>query len=174
MIRLEQPKNYPSADTMAVEIEVLPLETPEHRYANMRVRYLIGDRQVLEMGSSIYAGEADRPLTWLKKSIGTRRNLLSETFGNLVTGEHLIVIEQSRLSKDDFAQIQKEHGAEGFPYPFLYTLDVLVNPDAEGLIYAGIGMHFTGLSQAEITRFLAQLRDEVNGVFSNARLNQAT
>ena len=126
------------------------------------------------MGSSIYAGEADRPLTWLKKSIHTRRNLLSETFGNLVTGEHLIVIEQSRLSKDDFAQIQKEHGEEGFPYPFLYTLDVLVNPDSEGLIYAGIGMHFTGLNYAEITRFLEQIREEVNGVFSNARLNQAT
>ena len=26
MIRLEQSKNYPSADTMAVEIEVLPLK----------------------------------------------------------------------------------------------------------------------------------------------------
>jgi hypothetical protein len=174
VIRLEQPKNYPSADTMAVEIEVVPLKTPEHRYANLRVTYWIGDRQVLEMESSIYAGEAELPLTWLKKAINTRRNLLSETFGNLVTGEHLIVIQQSRLSKDDFALIQKEHGEAGFPYPFLYTLNVLVNPDSEGLLYAGIGMHFTGLSYAEITRFLEQIREEVNGVFSNARVNQGT
>jgi hypothetical protein len=51
MIRLEQQKNFRSAVTMAVEIEVFPLETPEHHYTRLRVRYLIDNRQVLEMES---------------------------------------------------------------------------------------------------------------------------
>jgi hypothetical protein len=48
----------------------------------------------------------------------------------------------------------------------MYELDILVNPDPEGLAYAGIGIRFTGLSYAEITGFLSQIREEVAAVFA--------
>jgi hypothetical protein len=166
MIRLEQQKNFRSAVTMAVEIEVFPLETPEHHYTRLRVRYLIDNRQVLEMESAIYPFMPEAPLVWLEKAIQTRRKELRARFGNPVSGEHLIYIEQTRLSKDDFADIQAELGTEAYPYPFMYDIEVLVNPDPEGLAFAGIGMRFTGLSYIEITQFLSQIRDEVDAVFA--------
>jgi hypothetical protein len=168
MIRLEQAKNFRSATTMAIEIEVLPLETPEHRYVRLLVKYMIDARPVLEMESSIRTNEADLPLVWLKKAVHSRRKELSATFGNPVSSEHLILINQSRYSEADFAQIQKELGEEAFPYPFSYALDVLINPDPEGLLYAGIGMHFSAVSYIQIIHFFEKIRDAVNAAFGNA------
>jgi hypothetical protein len=165
MIRLEQPKNTPGLTNMAVEIEVLPLESPSHHYTRLQVRYLIDNRQVLEMGSSIYPDMPQYPLNWLEKAIKTRRKRLNDEFGSPISGEHLIYIEQIRIPQNEFAEIQAELGAEAYPYPFMYDIAVLVNPDPEGLAYAGIGMRFTGLSYPEITRFLSQIRDEVEAVF---------
>lgn len=151
---------------MAVEIEVLPLRSPSHYYVDLRVRYLIDNRQVLEMESSITPFVAQLPLNWLKKAVKTRRKKYSETFGDPVSLNHLICIEQFRLSEDDFLEIQEELGAEAFPLPFLYDIDVLVNPDPEGIVYGGIGMHINGLDYAVITQFLGQIRDEVNNVWA--------
>jgi hypothetical protein len=73
-----------------------------------------------------------------------------------------MVIEQYRLPESEFLEIQKELGAEAYPYPFLYDIDVLVNPDPAGNVNAGIGMRFSGLDYVRIYQFLSQLRDEVN------------
>jgi hypothetical protein len=150
---------------MAVEIEVLPLDRPEQNYAKFKVRYLVMDRPTLEMDSSVYPQFADRPLLWLEKAIKTRCLNLSEVFGNW-SDSHLLEIEQARLSQQDFDELQEEIGIEACPYPFLYTLDVLVNPDPGGLVYAGIGMHLTGLTYTDLHRFLIQFRDEVQSVFT--------
>jgi len=173
MIHLEQPKNTPESTMMAVEIEVLPLDSPSHRYDRLRVRYLVDNRLVLELESSINPYLAEEPLTWLKKAINTRRKYLSTTIGELVSDQHLICVEQTRLSKEDFSEIQAELGAEAFPHPFLYAIDVLVNPDPEGLVHAGIGMRFNGLSYAEIAQFLFQIRDEVNTAYGISSDNNA-
>jgi len=165
MIRLEQPQNTPGSTRMAVEIEVLPLDGPEQRYARLRVRYLVMDSPILEMDSSVYSHYSDQPLLWLEKAIKTRRHHLTETFGNW-SDLHLLVIEQNRLSQLDFDELQKEIGKEACLHPFLYALDVLVNPDPEGLAYAGIGMRFNGLLYSDLHQFLTQFHDEVQSVFS--------
>jgi hypothetical protein len=160
MIRLQQPPLLPfNSKSMSVEIEVLP---QEKYYIDLRVRYFIENRQVLELESSISTGQAQQALDWLAKAVKTKRKKISETFSDMLAYEHVMVIEQSRLSEDIFLEIQKDLGAEASPYPFLYDIDVLVNPDPEGNVNAGIGMRFSGLDYAQIYQFLSQLRDEVN------------
>jgi len=151
---------------MAVEIEILPLRSPKHYYVDLRVRYLIDNRQVLEMESSTTPFLAQLPLNWLKKAAKTRRKKLSETFGDPVSTNHLICIEQLRLPEDSFLEIQEELSAEAFPFPFLYDIDVLVNPDPEEIFEGGIGMRITGLGYTVITQFLGQIRDEVDIVWA--------
>ncbi len=74
-----------------------------------------------------------------------------------------MVIEQFRLFESDFLEIQKDLGAEAYPYPFLYDIDILVNPDPAGNVNAGIGMRFSPTRiTLKIIEFLDQLRDEVN------------
>ena len=166
MIRLEQPQSFSGSASMAVEIEALPLRSPKHYYVDLRVRCLINGQQVLELESATTPFLAQLPLTWLEKAIKTRRKKLGGTFGDPVSLNHLICIEQYRVPEDEFSEIQKEHGAEAFPFPFLYSIDVLVNPDPESFVDAGIGMRITGLGYLEIIKFLGQIRDEVNLVWA--------
>lgn len=128
----------------------------------MRVRYFIDNRQVLDLESSISASRVQRALDWLAKAIKTKRKKLTETFSDPLVYQHVMVIEQYRLSEDEFLEIQKDLGAEAYPYPFLYDVDILVNPDPSGNVNAGIGMRFSGLDYAQIYQFLSQLRDEIN------------
>jgi hypothetical protein len=148
MIRLQQPKNYPHATSMAVEIEILPLEEPDYAYTRLRLRYLIDERKVLEMGSSIFLGRQQEPLTWLEKAVKTRRQVLSARFGCML-GEHLIYIQQTRIPQILIDDALANSGAKDYPYPFTFDIEILVNPDSEGLSSAGIGMHFTCLSYSQ-------------------------
>jgi hypothetical protein len=159
MIRLQQPPLLPSSKSMSVEIEVLP---QEKYYIDLRVRYFIDDRQVLEMESSISTGRAQRALDWLAKAVRTKRRKITETFSDPLVHAHVMVIEQFRLSENDFLEIQKDPGAAAYPYPFLYDMDILVNPDPAGNLNPGIGMRFSGLDYSQIYQFLSQLRDEIN------------
>ena len=161
MIRLQQPPLLPSSKPMSVEIEVLP---QENDYIDLRVRYFMDDQQVLELESSISTGRAQQALDWLAKAVKTKRKKMTETFSDPLVHEHVMVIEQYRLSESDFLVIQKNLGVEAYPYPFLYDIDVLVNPDPSGNINAGIGMRFSGLDYSQIYQFLSQIRDEINAI----------
>ncbi len=164
MIRLQQPPLIPSSKPMSVEIEVLP---QEKYFIDLRVRYFIDDRQVLELGSSISTGRAQQALDWLEKAVKTKRKNISETFSDMLAYEHVMVIEQSRLSESEFLEIQKDLGEDAYPYPFLYDIDILVNPDPAGNVNAGIGMRFSGLDYIKIHQFLTQLRDEVEAALKD-------
>jgi hypothetical protein len=84
-----------------------------------------------------------------------------------------MVIEQFRLSESDFLEIQKGLGAEAYPYPFLYDVDILVNPDPSGNVNAGIGMRFSGLDYSQVYQFLSQLCDEIHAVLRDRENNEA-
>lgn len=159
MIRFQQPPLIPSSKPMSVEIEVLP---QEKYFIDLHVRYFIDDRQVLELESSISTGRAQQALDWLEKAVKTKRKKISETFSDMLAYEHVMVIEQSRLSESEFLEIQKDLGEDAYPYPFLYDIDILVNPDPAGSVNTGIGMRFSGLDYIKVYQFLSQLRDEVN------------
>lgn len=159
MVRLQQPPLLPSSKSMSVEIEVLP---QEKYYIDLRIRYFIEDRQVLEFESSVSTGLVQKALDWLARAVKTKRKKISEIFSDPLVYEHVMVIEQFRLFESDFLEIQKDLGAEAYPYPFLYDIDILVNPDPAGNVNAGIGMRFSGLDYIKIHQFLSQLRDEVN------------
>ena len=164
MIRLQQPPLIPSSKPMSVEIEVLP---QEKYFIDLRVRYFIDDRQALELGSSISTGRAQQALDWLEKAVKTKRKKISETFSDMLAYEHVMVIEQSRLSESEFLEIQKDLGEDAYPYPFLYDIDILVNPDPAGNVNAGIGMRFSGLDYIKVYQFLTQLRDEVEAALKD-------
>lgn len=123
------------------------------------------------MENSIFLGMQQEPLTWLEKAVKTPRQVLNARFGNML-GEHLVYIKQTRIPKILLEDMKVNFGVEAEPYPFIYDIEILVNPDPEGLAYAGIGMQFTSLSYVEITQFLSQIRDEVNTVFAEHRSNQ--
>ena len=170
MIPLQQPPLLPSSKPKSLEIEVLP---QENDYIDLRVRYFIDNCQVLDLASSISAGRAQQALDWLAKAVKTKRKKMTETFSDPLVHEHVIVIEQFRLSESDFLETQKKLGAEAYPYPFLYDVDILVNPDPSGNVNAGIGMCFSGLDYSQVYQFLSQLCDEIHAVLRDRENNEA-
>lgn len=137
--------------SMAVEIEVLP---KKNYYINLRIRYLVEDRQVLNLKSSIATNQISHSLVWLNKAVKSKRKTLTEAFSGMLSYEHVMVIEQTRLIEQDFKDCVEEYGAEEYPYPFLYDIDVIVNPDPAGNVNTGIGMRFSGLSYSQLYKFL--------------------
>ncbi len=68
-----------------------------------------------------------------------------------------------------YPQARAEQFKNNFPrlieyllHPFLYDIDILVNPDPAGNVNTGIGMRFSGLNYSQIYQFLSHLRDEIN------------
>lgn len=161
MIKLEQPALLASSKPMWVEIEILPRKKV---YVELRLRYMVEGRQVLKLRSSISEREVAHILIWLEKAVKTRRNLLSETFSAMLSYEQVIVIEQRRIIKQDYEMILQDGGQAVYPYPFFYSLDLLVNPDPNGNVNTGLGMRFDGLGYSQLHRFLTELNQEIQAV----------
>ena len=166
MVRLEQPKIFSNSPGMQLEIEALPLANPGQRCVDLRLRGISGERLIFELDTSIYPGILDAPLDWIESGISTRRDHLSEKFGSPVIGNQIICIQQNRIPREDFIEIQQQLGDDSYTYPFDYDLELLVNPDPQSIQGAGFGLHFSGLSYAELTRFLVELRTEVRQIWS--------
>ena len=158
MVKLEQPALLASSKPMWVEIDVLPRKKI---YTELSLRYMVEGRQVFKLRSSISENEVDHILTWLEKAVKTRRNLLCETFSAMLAYEQVIVIEQRRILKQDYEMILQDGGQLDYPYPFFYSVDLLVNPDPNGNVNTGIGMRFDGLGYSQLHRFLTEFNREI-------------
>ena len=165
MVRLEQPKIYADSPGLAVEIKVLPLRKHAQHCVDLRIRSLAGSQTLLEMNSSVSPDLLDAILTWLEIAITTRRDQLTEKFSSPLHGNLLVCIEQNRIAREDFMELHEQLGEDAFPYPFDYDLAVLVNPDPHSVLNAGLGLHFSSLGYGAITRFLYELREEVQAAW---------
>jgi hypothetical protein len=144
--------------SLGIEIEVLPLKDPDYQWAPLKVCFLVNDEVFLEMESSANPALTHAPLEWLEKERQTSKKRLSEAFYSTSSFEHQVIIEQYRLSKKEFAEAQAELGQDQFPYPFVYDITILVNPDSEALWLGGFGMRLSGkFTYPEIYNFLNQV-----------------
>jgi hypothetical protein len=165
MVRLDQPQINADSPGLAVEITVLPLRKHAQHCVDLRIRSLAGSHTLLEMNSSVNPALLDAVLAWLEIAVTTRRDQLTEKFSSPLHGNLLVCIEQNRIAREDFIELQEQLGEDAFPYPFDYDLAVLVNPDPHNLLGAGLGLHFSSLGYGAITRFLYDLREEVQSAW---------
>jgi hypothetical protein len=164
MIRLTQEPMYPSGSTLSVEIEVLPPANPEQRWVDLLIKGFVNEELVVEMDSSTAPEWTGLPLKWLEKKLTTRKHLEMMAFSDSSATSYQLILFQYRLSEADFLEIQQEIGEQAFPYPFIYDLTVLSNPDPEALNTAGFGIHLGGFSHPKLYQFLSELHDEVKAV----------
>ena len=149
-----------SSASLSVELEVLPSSTPGARSTSLKARFYFGPRLVLEMESGISLDLAREPLEWLESGVKTRIKHRTCSFSDFDT-PHVLVIDQYRLPDNEFKDIQAELGKDVFAIPFLYDINVLVNPEPETLGYCGLGMRLSGFSYVELHDFLIQLDADV-------------
>ena len=116
-----------SSASLVVELEVLPSSTPGALSTGLKTRFYFCSRLVLEPDSSISLELAREPLDWLETGLKTRIKHRTCSFSDFETA-HVLVIDQYRLPDEEFTNIQAELGEDAFPHPFLYDINVLVNP----------------------------------------------
>jgi hypothetical protein len=161
MVCLTRSPHFEEGDSIAIEIETLQPKIYGQSYADLMVRYYINDRLVSEWESSVRPILALLPVEWLGKSISEKQEYARAEFQDNVSSNHEVLLEQYRVDNESFMEIQKEEGAEAFPYPFLYDVTILVNPDPEAIKFGGIGIRLGGFSYTAVYEFFSKLNDEV-------------